>query len=129
VQVIPHITDEIKRCIRDVSDDVDVVIVEIGGTVGGIESPPFLDRTRQFRQEVGRGNAINVHLTLVPYIKASEELKTKPTQHSFKDVHDIGIQRDILLCRSERVIPEDMKKKIALFCNVEEEAVVSALDV
>src|SRR5206468_9747356 len=90
---------------------------------------PFLEAIRQFRQEVGRGNAINVHLTLVPYIKASEELKTKPTQHSVKELRAIGIQPDILLCRSERPIPEEMKKKIALFCNVEEEAVVSALDV
>ena len=129
VQVIPHITDEIKRCIRDVSDGVDVVIVEIGGTVGDIESLPFLEAIRQFRQEVGRGNAINVHLTLVPYIKASDELKTKPTQHSVKELREIGIQPDILLCRSERPIPSEMKAKIALFCNVEEEAVVSALDV
>src|ERR1700686_3949833 len=129
VQVIPHITDEIKKCIREVSEGVDVVIVEIGGTVGDIESLPFLEAIRQFRQEVGRGNAINVHLTLVPYIKASEELKTKPTQHSVKELREIGIQPDILLCRSERPIPEEMKKKIALFCNVEEEAVVSALDV
>jgi CTP synthase len=129
VQVIPHITDEIKKCIREVSEGVDVVIVEIGGTVGDIESLPFLEAIRQFRQEVGRGNAINVHLTLVPYIKASEELKTKPTQHSVKELREIGIQPDILLCRSERIIPEEMKKKIALFCNVEEEAVVSALDV
>ncbi len=129
VQVIPHITDEIKKCIREVSEGVDVVIVEIGGTVGDIESLPFLEAIRQFRQEAGRGNAINVHLTLVPYIKASEELKTKPTQHSVKELREIGIQPDILLCRSERAIPEDMKKKIALFCNVEEEAVVSALDV
>ncbi|HEV8658400.1 MAG TPA: CTP synthase, partial [Thermoanaerobaculia bacterium] len=129
VQVIPHITDEIKKCIREVSEGVDVVIVEIGGTVGDIESLPFLEAIRQFRQEVGRGNAINVHLTLVPYIKASEELKTKPTQHSVKELREIGIQPDILLCRSERAIPEEMKKKIALFCNVEENAVVSALDV
>jgi CTP synthase len=129
VQVIPHITDEIKKSIRDVADDVDVVIVEIGGTVGDIESLPFLEAIRQFRQEVGRGNAINVHLTLVPYIKASDELKTKPTQHSVKELREIGIQPDILLCRSDRAIPEEMKKKIALFCNVEEEAVVSALDV
>jgi CTP synthase len=129
VQVIPHITDEIKKCIREVSEGVDVVIVEIGGTVGDIESLPFLEAIRQFRQEVGRGNAINVHLTLVPYIKASEELKTKPTQHSVKELREIGIQPDILLCRSERVIPEEMKKKIALFCNVEEEAVIPALDV
>src|SRR3982075_418148 len=129
VQVIPHITDEIKRCIREVSDGVDVVIVEIGGTVGDIESLPFLEAIRQFRQEVGRGNAINVHLTLVPYIKASEELKTKPTQHSVKELREIGIQPDILLCRSERTIPEDLKKKFALFCNVAVNAVVSALDV
>jgi CTP synthase len=129
VQVIPHITDEIKKCIRDVTDNVDVVIVEIGGTVGDIESLPFLEAIRQFRQEVGRGNAINVHLTLVPYIRASDELKTKPTQHSVKELREIGIQPDILLCRSERPIPNEMKAKIALFCNVEEEAVVSALDV
>src|SRR5207237_5754277 len=114
---------------RDVSEDVDVVIVEIGGTVGDIESLPFLEAIRQCRQEAGRGNAINVHLTLVPYIKASEELKTKPTQHSVKELREIGIQPDILLCRSDRVIPDDMKAKIALFCNVEVEAVVSALDV
>jgi CTP synthase len=129
VQVIPHITDEIKSCIRDVSDEADVVIVEIGGTVGDIESLPFLEAIRQFRKEAGRGNAINVHLTLVPFISASEELKTKPTQHSVKELRAIGIQPDILLCRSERPIPEDMKSKIALFCNVEEEAVIPALDV
>src|SRR5512140_182989 len=129
VQVIPHITDEIKKCIRDVSEGVDVVIIEIGGTVGDIESLPFLEAIRQFRQEVGRGNAINVHLTLVPYIKASEELKTKPTQHSVKELREIGIQPDILLCRSEHPIPDDMKKKIALFCNVEDDAVIPALDV
>jgi CTP synthase len=129
VQVIPHITDEIKECIRDVSDDADVVIVEIGGTVGDIESLPFLEAIRQFRKEAGRGNAINVHLTLVPYISASEELKTKPTQHSVKELRAIGIQPDILLCRSEHPIPDDMKSKIALFCNVEEEAVIPALDV
>jgi len=129
VQVIPHITDEIKECIRDVSDDADVVIVEIGGTVGDIESLPFLEAIRQFRKEAGRGNAINVHLTLVPFISASEELKTKPTQHSVKELRAIGIQPDILLCRSEHPIPEEMKGKIALFCNVEEEAVIPALDV
>src|SRR5438128_6814936 len=129
VQVIPHITDEIKKCIREVSEDVDVVIVEIGGTVGDIESLPFLEAIRQFRQEVGRGNAINVHLTLVPYIKASEELTTQPTQHSVKELREIGIQPDILLCRADRPIPEEMKKKIALFCNVDERAVVSARDV
>ena len=129
VQVIPHITDEIKSFIRDASEDFDVVIVEIGGTVGDIESLPFLEAIRQFRQEAGRGNAINVHLTLVPYIKASEELKTKPTQHSVKELREIGIQPDVLLCRSERTIPEEMKRKIALFCNVEENAVIPALDV
>jgi len=129
VQVIPHITDEIKKCIKVVSEGVDVVIVEIGGTVGDIESLPFLEAIRQFRQEIGRGNAINVHLTLVPYIKASEELKTKPTQHSVKELREIGIQPDILLCRSEHTIPEEMKKKIALFCNVEDDAVIPAYDV
>jgi CTP synthase len=131
VQVIPHITDEIKKSIREVTEgtETDVVIVEIGGTVGDIESLPFLEAIRQFRQEAGRGNAINVHLTLVPYIKASEELKTKPTQHSVKELREIGIQPDVLLCRSERPIPQDMKSKIALFCNVDEDAVISALDV
>jgi CTP synthase len=129
VQVIPHITDEIKKCIKDVSEGVDVVIVEIGGTVGDIESLPFLEAIRQFRLEAGRGNAINVHVTLIPYIKASDELKTKPTQHSVQTLRQIGIQPDILLCRSERTIPDDMKKKIGLFCNVEEESVVPAYDV
>ncbi|HYC93460.1 MAG TPA: CTP synthase [Thermoanaerobaculia bacterium] len=129
VQVIPHITDEIKKCIKDVSEGVDVVIVEIGGTVGDIESLPFLEAIRQFRLEAGRGNAINVHVTLIPYIKASDELKTKPTQHSVQTLRQIGIQPDILLCRSEKTIPDDMKKKIGLFCNVEEESVVPAYDV
>jgi CTP synthase len=129
VQVIPHITDEIKKCIKDVSEGVDVVIVEIGGTVGDIESLPFLEAIRQFRLEAGRGNALNVHVTLIPYIKASDELKTKPTQHSVQTLRQIGIQPDILLCRSERTIPDDMKKKIGLFCNVEEESVVPAYDV
>jgi CTP synthase len=129
VQVIPHITDEIKKCIKDVSENVDVVIVEIGGTVGDIESLPFLEAIRQFRLEAGRGNAINVHVTLIPYIKASDELKTKPTQHSVQTLRQIGIQPDILLCRSERTIPEEMRKKIGLFCNVEDGAVVPAYDV
>ena len=129
VQVIPHITDEIKKCIREVSEGVDVVIVEIGGTVGDIESLPFLEAIRQFRLEVGRGNAINVHLTLVPYIKASDEMKTKPTQHSVQKLREIGIQPDVLLCRSEHAIPDDMRDKIALFCNVEQDAVIPALDV
>jgi CTP synthase len=129
VQVIPHITDEIKKCIKDVSEGVDVVIVEIGGTVGDIESLPFLEAIRQFRLEAGRGNALNVHVTLIPYIKASDELKTKPTQHSVQTLRQIGIQPDILLCRSERTIPDEMKKKIGLFCNVEEESVIPAYDV
>src|SRR5438477_2098850 len=129
VQVIPHITDEIKRSIRDVSEGVDVVIVEIGGTVGDIESLPFLEAIRQFRQEAGRGNAINVHLTLVPYIKAAGEVKTKPTQHSVKELREIGIQPDILLCRSETPLTSDVKEKIALFCNVPTEAVIPATDV
>jgi CTP synthase len=106
-----------------------VVIVEIGGTVGDIESLPFLEAIRQFRLEAGRGNALNVHVTLIPYIKASDELKTKPTQHSVQTLRQIGIQPDILLCRTERPIPDDMKKKIGLFCNVEEESVIPAHDV
>ena len=129
VQVIPHVTDEIKDCIRRVAGDNDVVLVEIGGTVGDIESLPFLEAIRQFRQDVGRGNAINVHVTLVPHIAGSDELKTKPTQHSVKELLSIGIQPDILLCRADRSIPEEMKKKIALFCNVDERAVVTARDV
>jgi len=129
VQVIPHITDEIKESIRRVGTDTDVVLVEIGGTVGDIESLPFLEAIRQFRQEAGRGNAINVHLTLVPYIKASDELKTKPTQHSVKDLLSIGIQPDVLLCRTDRPIPTEVKRKIALFCNVPVEAVINAKDV
>ena len=129
VQVIPHITDEIKESIRNVGTDADVVLVEIGGTVGDIESLPFLEAIRQFRQEAGRGNAINVHLTLVPYIKAADELKTKPTQHSVKELLSIGIQPDVLLCRTDRALPAEVKKKIALFCNVPVEAVINAKDV
>jgi CTP synthase len=129
VQVIPHITDEIKESIRRVASDKDVVIVEIGGTVGDIESLPFLEAIRQFRHEIGRGNAVNIHLTLVPYIKASDELKTKPTQHSVKELLSIGIQPDILLCRTDRPLPLEIKKKIALFCNVPVEAVITARDV
>src|SRR5882762_2625315 len=129
VQVIPHITDEIKKCIREVSEGVDVVIVEIGGTVGDIESLPFLEAIRQFRLEVGRGNAINVHLTLVPYIKASDEMKTKPTQHSVQKLREIGIQPDVLLCRSDRPIPEEERAKISLFSNVALDAVISVWDV
>ncbi len=129
VQVIPHITDEIKEGIRSLGGDVDVVIVEIGGTVGDIESLPFLEAIRQFRTEAGRGNVLNIHLTLVPYIKASDELKTKPTQHSVKELLKIGIQPDILLCRVDRTLPADLREKIALFCNVEARAAIPAQDV
>ncbi len=129
VQVIPHITNEIKDAIRKVSKDVDVVIVEIGGTVGDIESLPFLEATRQLRQEVGRQNAIFIHLTLVPFIASAGELKSKPTQHSVKELLEIGIQPDILLCRTERPLPRELKEKIALFCNVSESAVITARDV
>ncbi|HPW54872.1 MAG: CTP synthase [Thermoanaerobaculaceae bacterium] len=126
VQVIPHITDEIKMAIRSVVDDCDVVIVEIGGTVGDIESLPFLEAIRQLRQDLGRGNAANVHVTLVPYLGSTDELKTKPTQHSVKELLSIGIQPDVLVCRVDRRLPEEMKRKIALFCNVEERAVIPA---
>jgi CTP synthase len=129
VQVIPHITDEIKEAVRRVGPEADVVLIEIGGTVGDIESLPFLEAIRQLRQEAGRGNAVNVHLTLVPYIKASDELKTKPTQHSVKELLSIGIQPDVLLCRTDRPLPPEVKGKIALFCNVPVEAVINAKDV
>ena len=129
VQVIPHVTNEIKAAIRKVSGEVDVVIVEIGGTVGDIESLPFLEAIRQMRQEEGRDNTVFVHLTLVPYIATAGELKTKPTQHSVKDLLQIGIQPDILLCRSERFLPRELKAKIALFCNLAEDAVIAARDV
>ena len=129
VQVIPHITNEIKDCIRQAGRDADVVLVEIGGTVGDIESLPFLEAIRQFRQDVGRDNTIYVHLTLVPYIGAAGELKTKPTQHSVRDLRSIGIQPDILLCRTDRILARDIKQKIALFCDVNEEAVITAKDV
>ncbi|HYO11937.1 MAG TPA: CTP synthase [Thermoanaerobaculia bacterium] len=129
VQVIPHITDEIKEGMHKVADENDVVIVEIGGTVGDIESLPFLEALRQFRQELGRGNAVNIHLTLVPYIAAAEELKTKPTQHSVRELREIGISADIVLCRVDRALPEEMKKKIALFCNVDPRQVIAARDV
>ena len=129
VQVIPHITNEIKDAIRMAARDVDVVLVEIGGTVGDIESMPFLEAIRQFRLDVGRENAIYVHLTLVPYIGAAGELKTKPTQHSVRDLRSIGIQPDILLCRTDRFLDADIKRKISLFCDVNEEAVITALDV
>ena len=129
VQVIPHITDEIKASIKRLAPDNDVVIVEIGGTVGDIESLPFLEAIRQFRQEVGKENAIFVHLTLVPYIAAAGEVKTKPTQHSVRELMEIGIQPDILICRTERPLSEDVKRKIALFCNVEFGAVIESRDV
>ena len=129
VQVIPHVTDEIKATIKKVSDEVDVVIVEIGGTVGDIESLPFLEAIRQMRLELGVENTLFVHVTLVPFIAAAGELKTKPTQHSVKEMLGIGIQPDILLCRSDRHIPADLKKKIALFCNVAEACVISMEDV
>jgi CTP synthase len=135
VQVIPHITDEIKASIRAVGgataghEAADVVIVEIGGTVGDIESLPFLEAVRQFRQEVGRGNAIFVHLALVPYIATAHELKTKPMQHSVRELRAIGIQPDVLLCRTDRYLPPDIKSKLALYCDVAEEAVITAKDV
>jgi CTP synthase len=129
VQVIPHITDEIKTSIRRVAGDVDVVIVEVGGTVGDIESLPFLEAIRQFKKDVGKDNVIYIHLTLVPFMQAAQELKTKATQHSVKELRAIGIQPDILLCRTDRYLPPGIKSKIALFCDVEEEAVITAKDV
>jgi len=129
IQVIPHITDEIKASIMKVASDVDVVLVEIGGTVGDIESLPFLEAIRQFKFDAGRENILYIHLTLVPYISASGELKTKPTQHSVQKLREIGIQPDILLCRSEMALSKEIKAKIALFCNVPIECVVTARDV
>ncbi|WP_298721208.1 CTP synthase [uncultured Ferrovibrio sp.] len=129
VQVIPHITDAIKDFIAAENEGVDFMLVEVGGTVGDIESLPFLEAIRQFGLEAGRGQAIYIHVTLVPYIAASGELKTKPTQHSVKELRSIGIQPDILLCRADREIPQGDRKKMALFCNVREEAVIPALDV
>lgn len=131
VQVVPHITDEIKAAIKRVTHNlsVDVVICEIGGTVGDIESLPFLEAIRQFRQDVGRDHAINIHLTLIPYIRVADEIKTKPTQHSVGKMREIGIQPDILVCRTEKKISKDMREKIGLFCNVSTEQVIQALDV
>ncbi|MGC9975702.1 MAG: CTP synthase, partial [Syntrophales bacterium] len=129
VQVIPHVTDEIKDFIKSCAAGFDVAIVEIGGTVGDIESQPFLEAIRQFRNEVGRQNAIFIHLTWVPFIKTAGEVKTKPTQHSVKALREIGIQPDILLCRTEDFLSEDIKAKIALFCNVEVSSVFTAKDV
>jgi len=127
--VIPHITDEIKRVIYAAAQGYDLVIIEVGGTVGDIESLPFLEAIRQVKSDRGKENVLYVHLTLVPYIKTAGELKTKPTQHSVKELRSIGIQPDILLCRTDRPIPKDMKAKIALFCNVTEDAVITASDV
>jgi CTP synthase len=129
VQVIPHVTNEIKAACRKVAADVDVSIVEIGGTVGDIESLPFIEAIRQMRHEEGRENTLFIHLTLVPWIAAAQELKTKPTQHSVKELRAIGIQPDMLLCRSERPLPEEVKEKIALFCDVDVRSVITAKDV
>ena len=129
VQVIPHITNEIKDAIRSAAQGVDVLLVEIGGTVGDIESLPFLEPIRQLRQDLGRENTLYIHLTLVPFIPSAHELKTKPTQHSVRDLRSIGIQPDVLLCRTDRPLERDMKRKIALFCDVDEEAVITAQDV
>jgi CTP synthase len=129
VQVIPHITDEIKRRVKALGDGVDVVITEVGGTVGDIEGLPFLEAVRQFRLDVGPGNAINIHLTYVPYIRAADEIKTKPTQHSVTKLREIGIQPDVLICRTERHLTEDARGKIALFCNVSPDAVIEESDV
>ncbi len=129
VQVIPHVTNEIKSAMKKVAQDVDVAIVEIGGTVGDIESLPFMEAIRQMRQELGREHTLFVHVTLVPFIAAAQELKTKPTQHSVKELLSIGIQPDMLLCRTDRFLSKEIKSKIALFCNVEEEAVITAKDV
>jgi CTP synthase len=128
VQVIPHITDEIKRSILLLSGRADIAIIEIGGTIGDIESLPFLEAIRQLRADLGKDNVLYIHLTLIPYIAAAGELKTKPTQHSVKELRSIGIQPDILLCRSDRELPQDMKSKIALFCSVDKDAVITAKD-
>ena len=129
VQIIPHITDEIKTSIKSAVGDNDILIVEIGGTVGDIESLPFLEAIRQMRYDAGRENVLYMHLTLLPYIATAGELKTKPSQHSVRELRAIGIQPDVLLCRTDRLIPPGMKKKIALHCNLDEDAVISALDV
>ncbi|NOQ19292.1 MAG: CTP synthase [Desulfobacterales bacterium] len=129
VQVIPHITDEIKNSVKLAANDVDVLIVEIGGTIGDIESLPFLEAIRQFRADVGKENSLYIHLTLVPYISTAGEVKTKPTQHSVKELRSIGIQPDILLCRTDRFLSKDIKAKISLFCNVSVDAVITAKDV
>jgi CTP synthase len=127
--VIPHVTDEIKHWARRLAEDAEIVIVEIGGTVGDIESLPFMEAIRQLRHELGRDNSVHVHVTLVPFIAAAQELKTKPTQHSVKELRAIGIQPDMLLCRSERPLSDELKAKISLFCDVDPKAVISARDV
>src|SRR5258708_3356010 len=129
VQVIPHITDEIKRIILNSAEGTDIVIVEVGGTVGDIESLPFLEAIRQMKYDVGGENALYIHLTLVPYISTAHEVKTKPTQHSVMKLREIGIQPDILLCRTDRQLPKEIKDKIALFCSVEPGSVFTAADV
>ena len=129
VQVIPHVTDEIKQAIRQVTPTVDVAIIEIGGTVGDIESLPFLEAIRQLKGDLGKDNVCYIHLTLVPFIKTAGEVKTKPTQHSVKELRTVGIQPNLLLCRTEKILSKDIKAKIALFCNVEPEAVITAQDV
>jgi len=129
VQVIPHVTDEIKQKIKEVGVGVDIAIVEIGGTVGDIESLPFLEAIRQLKTDLGKENVLYIHLTLVPFIKTAGQLKTKPTQHSVKELLQIGIQPDILLCRTDRYLPDEVKSKIALFCNIDKSAVITALDV
>ena len=128
VQVIPHITDEIKRRMTIYDKLFDIVIIEIGGTVGDIESLPFLESVRQLCMEKGPKSTLNIHLTYVPYIKSAGELKTKPTQHSVKMLMEMGIRPDILLCRTEQAINKELKSKIALFCNVEEDSVIEVLD-
>ena len=129
VQVIPHVTDEIKRCILEGAGDADLAMVEIGGTVGDIESQPFLEAIRQMRMELGAGHSLFIHLTLVPYIETVGEIKTKPTQHSVKELRSIGIQPDVLICRTDRALPDNERRKIALFTNVDEHAIISAVDV
>jgi len=129
VQVIPHITNEIKSSILNSIGDIDVGIVEIGGTVGDIESLPFLEAIRQLGNDLGKDNVLYIHLTLVPYLKAAGELKTKPTQHSVKELRAIGIQPDIIICRTEMPLNDEIKRKISLFCNVEKNSVITAIDV
>lgn len=129
VQVIPHITDEIKSCIHRAAQDLDVLMVEIGGTVGDIESLPYIEAIRQFSSDVGSENVLYIHLTLIPYIAASQELKSKPTQHSVQKLREIGIQPNLLICRSEHEVPKDIRSKIALFCNIDQDSVFTAQDV